>query len=230
VADNVTLSSLRDQARKRADMENSSFWTDAQVNTAINASLKRLYNFLVSTFNDEYYVTSEDISSVAGQGTYSLNASFFKLLGIDVGNGASPTQWFSLEKFAFAERNTRRDHTWAIHDYRYRLWGSTVKVIPTPPGGLTFRVWYIPAMTELSADGDTADGVSGFEEWVVLDVAMKMLRSEESDTAELAADKAEMEQHIKEMASPRDANSPASVVDVESVHQDEYWAFWTRRQ
>lgn len=210
-------------------MRNSKFWTDAEMLVAINASLKRVYNFLILTYGDDYYITSEEIASVADQETYNLNSTFLKLMGVDIGAGASPNEWFQLEKFSFAERNTRRDRNWGIHDYRYRLHGNTIRIIPTSPVGSTFRIWYIPTMTELATDSNTVDGVSGFEEWTVIDVAMKMLRSEESDTTELAADKALVEQHIIEMAAQRDASAPEQVVDIESISQDERWAFWTRR-
>lgn len=229
MASNVTLLSLRNQARERADMKDSEFWADADITVAVNASLKRLYNLLISAWGDEYFVTSELVASVADQETYSLNAAFYKLLGIDVGSGASPTDFFRLTKFSFAERNTRRDNNFGLHDFRYRLHGSTFKVIPTSPAGNTFKVWYIPAMTELVADVDTFDGINGFEEWVVLDVAMKMLRKEESDTQELQLDQQKMEKHIIDMASPRDAAEPESVVDVENIDRDEYYDWWIRR-
>lgn len=217
MASTKTLLQIRDAARKRADMENSAFWTDPQITYEINASAKLLYNFLVETFGDEYYVSSTTDASVADQATYALPSDFFKLLGIDVGDGASPTNYISVKKFSFKERNTRPANASWLRNYRYRLEGSNYRIIPTPKAGVTFRVWYVPVLTELSADGDTFDGVHGYEEFIVLDVAIKMLQSEESETAHLEARLAEFKAAVIRDATSRDIAEPHQVQDVGEI-------------
>lgn len=63
-------------------------------------------------------------------------------------------------------------------------------------------------------DGVTVDGVSGWEEYIVLDAAVKALGKEESDIA-IAMDKKRLDMHQRliDMAENRNAGMPATVVD-----------------
>lgn len=219
MAANVTLSAMRDRVRKRADMENSTFFTDAQVDTELNVSLRWLYNMLVEAYGSDYYVSTTTDSSVDSQNNYSLPADFFKLLALGVSQDGS--RFVAMRKFSRAERNTRPNQATYLRDYRYRLWGDNYRIIPAPPGGLTFRVIYVPAMTALSDDGDTFDGVNGFEEWAVLDTAIKLLQAEESEWQHLEAQKRGIEHMIRNDAEARDINEQHQVTDLEEIPYEE---------
>lgn len=202
-------------------MVNSTFFTDTEINDEINASLKRLHNKLAQTFEDEYFHGSSTFASVADQKDYALPADFFKLLGVDV-KRTSDNRWFSVHKFAFQERNTRNFTAFGLLDYRYRLRGDNIHLIPEPQTGLTFQIHYIPTFTPLATDGATFDGINGWEEWAVIDAAMKMLRAEETDTAELQVDLQRIESEIEAVAANRDAGEPEQVVDLRSIDLSEY--------
>ena len=58
------------------------------------------------------------------------------------------------------------------------------------------------------------DGVNGWEEYVVIDVAMKMMAKEESDTSVLERRKAAIIRRLEAEAANRDMGMPAHVVDV----------------
>lgn len=212
---------MRDRIRRRADMEESDFWTDAEINNALDDSLFAFYDFLVNTFEDEYFHAETDITSVAGQNAYSLPADFYKLLGVDVKTGSTSAQVFSVPKYMFSERNTRRDGNFLVQDYRYRLRGSTIHFIPPPQAGLTFTVHYIPAFQGLAADGSTFDAIHRWHEWPILKTVIKMLESEESDTMDFYRDLKEEEARIITMRADRDSGSPDRVTDVEGVQADE---------
>lgn len=229
MAQTRTRSEIRDAIRLRADQVNSTFWTDTNINDEIDRSAKRLYNFLIRTYGDEYYVSSATDTTVSGTQDYALPADFYKLLGVELQQGGGSNDYFSLPKFSFAERNTKRRSNAALYNYMYRLHGSNVKLIPPPAGGLTLQLWYVPVLADFVDDTSTIDTISGFEEWLVLDVVEKILTAEESDTSTVARQKADFEQHIIEMATPRDANAPEQVVDVETIANDEFWGFWAGR-
>lgn len=58
------------------------------------------------------------------------------------------------------------------------------------------------------------DGVNGWEEYIVVDAAMKCLQKEESDVSVLMAEKSALKQRIEAMASNRDAGKPERITDV----------------
>ena len=77
-------------------------------------------------------------------------------------------------------------------------------------------MWYIPRCPELVADDDEFNGISGWEEYVIVDVAIKMLQKEESDTSVLAAQKANLKKRIEQMSSDRDTGIAETITDVRS--------------
>lgn len=69
-------------------------------------------------------------------------------------------------------------------------------------------------------DSTTIDGVSGWEEYIVVDAAMKAMGKEESDVSLLAGQKLMMKQRLIDMAANRDAANPATVADTQA---SDFW-------
>jgi hypothetical protein len=221
----VTLLSVRNQAKYRADMVSSSFVADAEWNSYIANSYKELYDLLISAYGNDYSVATPATFQTDGtndkyalpDGTlYSAAPAFYKLLGVDLQVQGGQI-WQTLKPFNFAERNRYAPYgvqsLYRNTAIRYRLTGSNIWFTPLPQSGLTIQLWYIPEPTTLSADTDTFDGVSGWEEYVIIDAAIKALQKEESDVSVLMAQKQAMISRIQAMAENRDAGSPATVVD-----------------
>ncbi len=219
----VTLLQLRTRARQRADMESTGFIQDSELNTYINASYAELYDLLVSKYGSDYFVApAYTFSTTANTETYSLPADFYKLLGVDCKINSS--NWKTLKRFEFAERNLSQ--TWDVYAsefLRYRVFGSNLLLSPVPQGSLQMRAWYIPLPTALSADSDSFSGINGYEEYVVIDAAIKMLTKEESDTSSLMFEKQAMKKRIEDMADSRDVGSPASVTDTSDINGYNYF-------
>lgn len=216
MARTVTLSSLRSQVRQRADMVNSTFVSDAEVNQYINNSVAELYDILIQKFGNEYNITSSNITTVAGTDTYNLPSDFYKLVGVDL--LVSGTDYVSLLPFMFIERNrwngTTARTAFGVSGLRYHLIGSTVRFVPMPDAAQTIKLWYIPYISELGNDAATLDGVNGYEEYVIIDAAIKCLQKEESDVTVLALQKQAMLQRIESAAENRDAGMGDRVSDV----------------
>src|SRR6267154_4869745 len=103
----VTLGSLRTQVRQRADIVNSQFITDTELNGYINASYAELYDLLVQKYGDDYYVKSPPYSFVT-DGTsqfYALPDDFYKLLGVDLALATSQDSFVTISQFGFRDRN-----------------------------------------------------------------------------------------------------------------------------
>lgn len=58
------------------------------------------------------------------------------------------------------------------------------------------------------------DSVNGWDEFVVVDAAIKALQRQELDTSTLMAQRAILKERVEEMAHPRDANRPSRIQDV----------------
>lgn len=82
-----------------------------------------------------------------------------------------------------------------------------VSAAATVTGAVTLvRAW---------VDSTQVDGVSGWEEYIVLDAAIKAAGKEETDVSALMAEKQAMKQRLIDMAQNRDAANPSTVADVQ---------------
>lgn len=222
----VTLLELRTQARQRADMENSQFITDAELNSYINNSIAELHDLLIQHYKEDYIIEEHNFTTVSGTKDYSLPMNFYKLRGVDAELNGSDK--FTIQQFNFNERNRFEDFgVWTllgIASVRYRLVGSNIRFSPVPDQATPVTLWYIPVATKLVNDSDTYDDINAYAEYVIIDAAIKMLQKEESDVSVLAAQKAAMIQRIEAAAADRDAANPQSVSDIYAENNDFY--FW----
>lgn len=230
----MLLSELRTQVRQRANMENSQFVTDAELLLYINASYGELYDILVSRFED-YFIKLDSgtglpptFTLASGVSIYAIPSDLYKLRGIDVQNNSS-TNWSTVHRYNFAERNSRSNSVSRIQygekNLSYRAIGNKIQFLPEDQAQGTYRLWYIPRLTKLAADSDDTQGTTlDFEEYIIVDAAMKCLIKEESDVSALMAIKEQLRQRIIAMSSNRDAGSKERVADVRGQsYNSEFW-------
>lgn len=208
----ITLSEIRTQAKRRADMENSGFVSDAEWLDYINGSIATLYDLLVTCYED-YYITTYTFNTVSGTASYSLPSSFYKLKGVDA--QFDNAQWENVRKFQFESRN-RQQYT-SDKVLQYRLLGSNLQLVPTPASVIPFKIWYIPVATKLVTDSDTLADLNQYAEFVIVDAAIKAMLKEESDPSGLIMQRNQLEQRIVSSASQRDENESESITDVHDV-------------
>lgn len=216
----ITLQQIRDFALARADMQNSNFRNITNLNYMVNTSIEELYDLIVSRFED-YYVEQFQFTINAPDDGYTIPVPVYKLRGIDAQINAD---WVTLNTFTFEERNIANRNVnrgfLGVYSLRYRWVGSQIKMVPQDQAPGVYRAWYIPRFTDLVNDTDTLQ--ADLEQWVdyiVVDVGIKLLQQEESDTSVLMAQKEALKQRIQAMASNRDAGNPQRITDV-SVN---YW-------
>ena len=217
MANSATLAQLRTRARQRANMENSNFIRDTEMLALINASYAELYDIMVTKYED-YYITGPTSFSISSGNTYSLPSDFYKLRGVDYLQG---TQYVTIYPINWNNRNRLNRAVNRRTSYQlnpsYRIVGSTLYIYPSDDALGDYQLWYIPSFTPLADDSDLIDGSiarNGWEEYVVVDVARKMLQKEESDTRELIREKERLLVHIEGAAAERDVDQPESVTDV----------------
>jgi len=229
----ITLAEIKTQCRQRADMEQSQFITDSELTTYINASIAELHDLLIGAYNEDYSMENVEFATSTGvvsyalpDGTnYSAAPRFYKLRGVDVKYGND--QYATVKRFNFNRRNEdQNSFVWnllGVPYLEYRLVGSNVRFNRVPDSSTTIRLWYHPSATVLVADSDSYDDVNGWIEYVVTDVAIKMLNKEESDVTVLAMQKSALKQRIEDMAQNRDANEPESVSDIYAEAGDAFY-------
>ena len=219
----ATLAQLRTRAQRLADMENSQFVANAEWLDYINEGLSELYDIVIGK-NDDWFVTTQSIALVAGTAAYAVNAAFYKERGVDLVSGSTS---YTLRPFMFRERNAAQGLAGALLEepYQYQIVGANIRFIPTPAAAGTATLWYIPQITQLSADGDTVSTTLplGWERYIVLYAALRALQKEESDASALMTELAATQRKIEKAASGRSAGDPKRVVDVRNTRGGWGW-------
>ena len=226
----VTLSSLMTQARQRANMVNSTFVADTgELDQYVIQSWAALYDMLVQS-DDDFFTTSVTFALTPGTPTYNVNtaaADFYKLRGVEV--PISGDFKYTLDWIPFGERNV---YNYPLPPYStgyprcFHLVGNNLTLYPTPSQNVTCTMWYVPRPPPLGTSTSTAlDGYAGWEEWVVIDAAIKCLVKEENNetVALLESQKAAVTARILTMHT-RDVVGPARVT--RTRYRNRVWPFY----
>lgn len=222
----TTLLDLRTRARERADMVGSTFVTDSSLTTWINQGMLELYDLVVGSFED-YFSTTTTLTVASGN-TVSLPANFYKLRGLDYNNNG---QYQGLREFGFAERNSTAPGGVNFlynqgTDRKYRIMGDNLMLLPETGSVGSYRLFYVPAATAMSADADilpTSLSKFGWDEYIVLFAAERMLSKEESSITDIQSEKESIMRRIIKMASDRQADQSDTVQDVRGLEADSWW-------
>lgn len=199
----VVLSDLVTRVRRKANMENTTFCTDAEIQEYLEQYFGELYDMIIEGDGGHHYiVTSLDQSTVAGTETYQITNGqdpdpIYKVLGVDV---KWNNEWRKVEQLHPAHWNDLEDSVGWTHwtDVRYH-WltlltaaapnvfddpapGRIVRFHPTPQAVHTFRVRYLPYPNDFSsgASTDAFQGFSGWDKYAVLGAAADCADKEES--------------------------------------------------
>lgn len=175
-----TLTNLLADIRYQADIEGlTQRHPDANLTRLINQSIQA-FRLKISSAGHPYYLTEASGTTVADTDDYALPADFVALYGVDLVVGS---QRISLEPYSLVERNDYSDPIVPGDGVpvMYRLQGANIRLLPEPDAAYAYTLLYLPCGTDLSAAGDTFDGIAGWEDWIVLDVARKVLTRDDDD-------------------------------------------------
>jgi len=167
----VTVQDLINQIREESDMQYSGFVSDLAIATHINNSGKELYDILVTSYGDNYFLAppanfnTDNIRDRFplpdgvlpfnhGDQTPFIAPPFFKLAGVDLQLGATPQSYVTLRMFPLNERNKFSVPNFAsfygFTNIRYSLYGmNEIWFTPLPAAGLTLRLRYVPRMPNI---------------------------------------------------------------------------------
>lgn len=172
-----------------------------------------LYGKLVSAGSDDYFESEQSIDIVSGTASYALSSDYYKTIGVDIKTGGD---YINMPRYTLAERNMFSRYNLGTGDSElghYRIRGSNLVVIPTPSysetAGIVHR--YVAVPSDLLQDGDTLDGILGWEDWIVYKCLIKFIGGkEEGDPSVWVQLLSQMDQRLDQMKM-RDRNEPGRV-------------------
>lgn len=230
----INLGMLRYQSQLRADKLNSEFLTLDEWNININKSAFELFDILTTKYGEDFFVASPYTISTTGAKNYALpdgSSAFavgnvtppavYKMIGVDCGVAVGNNAWVTLPRYNWIDRNRfvypqLQANALGVFNLSYRQMGNQLYFIPNPAAGQFIQIWYVPIMTMMLQDTDMLGfSISGWDEYVVVDAAIKALIKEESfeQANELKADKAALLERIETTAANRDVGQPNTVSD-----------------
>ena len=188
-----------------ADMENSTFVSDAELRDYLNSAYSELYDLVVEKYED-YYLSSTTAMDLSSTDSFALPTDFYKALGVDLDIGGTT---ISLRNYTFQERNLHKANLnsgFGIETL-YHIQGNFIKFIPANGSGSAI-LHYIPVATQLDAASSPTIAeftsiIPGFEEYVCLTAAISCLMKEESDVKMLMGRKAMLQARIESVAGKR---------------------------
>lgn len=215
-----TLTNLLDDLRKRADIENvTDRFPDAELTEYLNQSIARLYSSL-DMMDHTYYQTFRVVTTVDNTGSYSLPANFWHMKRVTLTFEGKP---YTLRRFNPLDTDAiERLGQSNYYPVFYELAEDNIILRPTPAGDYDVTLYYAMAPQRLTTGSDTFDGVAGFEEWVILNAAIKVRRKNRQDATDLMSDAAEVWSWIESTGHDRDVGQPIQVADL----QDPYDGGW----
>lgn len=234
-------------ARQQADQEVSKFCNDREVTVYLNNGVSSLHDLVVQKYED--YIAKEITwdASISPNGEYTFEqiglTDFYKSLGLDIVIGDVR---FRLRPYMFSERNRYDVYPGlyaGIGSYgslaasQYHILGDKMRIIPRPIVAGTFSWFYVP--TAFQFDWTNPEQELGFnyafapgwEEYITVYAAIRMVRKEEGMTRLLDEELMRLKRRIEEAAGKRDAGESWAIADVRTGSFDEGypfspWGFW----
>jgi len=233
----VTRSSIITRALQLVNFDTSASPSDQFVTNPLecawaDSSARELYDKLVIARGQEYYSTEATFPTVPGQSVYDLDARFYQLLTVYI-NGPTFIGFSALTPFA--ERDIASLLTYGLVGIytplitQYRLRGRQanpaipgdvplpqIELLPVPKTAYAVFYRFIP-VCQVQADPTkdfVYDGIDGFEEWSVCDLAARFAIREERDPAPYLTLRSYQDKRIADLAGARDAGMPERTVDV----------------
>jgi hypothetical protein len=240
----VTLSTLQSRVLQRAGLQFASNNATVQTASTtgqqqgelvdnINEGIAALHGLMNGVEGQPYYLSSipfttsafiptSQVTSTLTSQTYNIGpgqpinvADFYKFRGLDVNFGQNIV--ITAKPFTWKERNR---YKWLggwvyTQPVFYRMLGNRLMLIPSPGGQYACEMYYTPTPPQLVTLADQFDGVNGWEEYVVLDAAMKLLLKQErfDHVQALMALQDKVKQRILDEAGNRDMEDPERVQD-----------------
>ncbi len=181
---NVSLLQLRNDIAAQCDFSISATgrYPSSILNRLINQSIQRFRERISNEGITHFLVSASGTLAAGTTSPYAfqtldlsaLSPSLVRTYGVDI-TVAGVVR--SLAHRSFMERNeftssptmTNQPMAWAHFQTR------SIAIMPGPDTSYPYTVWYLPVLADLAADGDTFDGVAGWEIYVLWDCVCQLI-------------------------------------------------------
>lgn len=218
----ITREELRERAREEADQENSGFVSDAALNRHLESAARQLMDLLVTKTSEDHYTNPIPTPFTLAEGVaeYTVPTDLYKVRGVDFnfGDGFTP-----LSQFEFADRGRLSGYPGSrlACPVQYRYFRNKLIFLPAEFAAGNYQLWYIPLFEGFANDAAVFDGENGWEEFIVLEAAIRCIGKEESDTSELVRRKRDLRLDIIAAAQVRDYSDGGGIQDVRRENWEE---------
>jgi hypothetical protein len=183
----MNLGTIRTMARDKADESPTSFIGNPEVNRYINQGLRNIYGKICQRF-ENYFITKGTnangglFSTTADVQEYALPTTMQKLVRVEHRQLASRSEndWLALQTLNIGNDRVRtfyppREGYGPGPGFGYFIAGNNIYLRPTPSHVFEVRLWFIPRVTELSADTDIPVIPEEYHEMLAEYAAIQML-------------------------------------------------------
>lgn len=214
---NRTQQEMRDGMRKFANVQGTTALLrhpDADCNDYLNRGLGALHRRLTTALPDQRILGSTTITTSDGVTTYSLPAGFDHLISAELtadGHRSWLQGYEMFERAALASPDLPSNGI----PYAYRLRGGNIELLPSPDTGHTVMLWYVPAASQLTANGQAYDTISRLDDFLIA-YGARLIAIKDKNWDLVSAAKQildELDEEIATLARNRDRNSPPRIVD-----------------
>ncbi|MEI8255942.1 MAG: hypothetical protein WCJ30_09750 [Deltaproteobacteria bacterium] len=201
---------MRSDVRLRADLVGNLFVTDAEINEYLNQGIAEFYDRLVGARGQEYVAIEQTITTT-GVEAYALPANHYETIYVELDLGGPRTR---LTSYSMHERAGIIGSTTNGTPIAFRLQNANISFLPAPTAGFTIRHWYQPASPRLVTDGDSVDGVDGWEEYAIWRSVAYCQQKEQLDPSFAMGMVQQIGGRIDRLAPFRATNNTERVTDV----------------
>lgn len=207
----TTFAELRNQIRLRYGIANATYVSDAELNIYMNSSCAELYELIVESNEDWKVIRLPFTLTNSTDDGYVLPYNFWKILRVD--RALDSNNYYILNRINIKDENlyspATMPYSTAATGYLTEVNsdGYTVlRILPTSQKPGNYRILYYPAFDDYVDASTVVMGPPGqkWEEYVVLDVMIKLCGKDETDPSLYVTQKAAVIARIRSAAAARD--------------------------
>lgn len=244
----TTLEGLREEIRELTDYVgpdgNEGFLNNNWLDREIKRSALRLWDVLYHSWGPSFLTESTTVATVSGTREYELPSNMWRFTRADrdISGTRVPMKRISFASATLSDESSSWSNGVAEYYHRHFTSGgagsdsyaatgvrSRIGFNPIPGAVYTVNINYIPTPPTFRVDGVDHLNLLGFEQYVILQVAMRVRQKDEGDIGALAQDFQDYRQSIIADAPPKDAGAPPTINDVRSYDDAEFDFFFRRR-
>lgn len=217
MANDVTVASMIERARRRADLTNTRFVTDATLLVELNDYLRELHEILADAY-DDYSLSEHDITTAANTRGYALPEDLYTVKGVDQLSGGD---WVPLKRYEFDDRHNRQN-VGGSGVYRYRLQAAQLYLDRNPAAGVSIKIWYVPKYTDLTS-GQSYDDYNGWSKLPVVRLAAFIREMQDLDSTPQLREAARLEERVRAASRNRDTGEAPKIRNVRNNFRGDYY-------